>query len=263
MGETDAAGFADLCIVTAVNVEFKIAAGLLSGKSFSEEPPMKICRGFFGARRITVLQSGMGAVGFAERLAKHLANNRYDALMVVGLAGGIDPKLRVGDAVLYDLCYDARAIEIGRLEQPAREPAREPTREEAAAIASDDLWSDFLFEALTKSALPFVRAPGVTVNRIITEAKDKLALGARYGAVAVDMETYEALIACARLDLPAATLRVISDEAGRDILDFNPAYDANDRMNDRINAWRMAVAMMARPFATFRFILSVRRALKS
>jgi len=250
MGETT-----NLCIVTAVDVEFKIGAGLLSGKSFSEEPPMKICRGFFGARRITVLQSEMGAVGFAERLAKHLANNRYDALIVVGLAGGLDPKLRAGDAVLYDLCYDARATEFGRLEQPAHE--------KAAVIASDDAWSDFLFEALTKSDLPFVRAPGITVNRIITEAKDKLTLGARYGAAAVDMETYEALIACARLDLPAATLRVISDEAGLDLPDFNLAYDANGRMNCWVNAWRMAVAMIARPFAAFRFLLSVRRALKS
>jgi len=288
MGETDTAGFADLCIVTAVNVEFKIAAGLLSGKSFSEEPPwerrhpclrgsrqepltevrrqgclrsqgLKICRGFFGARRITVLQSGLGAVGFAERLAKHLANNRYDALIVAGLAGGLDPKLRAGDAVLYDLCYDARAIESGRPEQPARE--------RAAVIASDNAWSGFLFEALTKSDLSFIQASGATVNRIIAEAKDKLALGARYGAAAVDMETYEALIACARFDLPAATLRVISDEAGRDIPDFNPAYDANGQMNDWmnrwVNAWRMAVAMMARPFAAFRFLLSVRRALKS
>lgn len=251
MGEIDAAGFIDLCIVTAVGIEFKIAADLLSGKSFSEESPMKICRGLSGTRRITVLQSEMGAVGFAERLAKHLANNRYDALIVVGLAGGLDPKLRAGDAVLYDLCYDTRTIEFGRPEQPARA--------EAAVIASDEVLSDFLFEALTKSDLSFVRASGITVNRIITEAKDKLELGARYGAAAVDMETYEALVACARLDLPAAALRVISDAAGHDIPDFNRAYDADGRMN----GWRMAVAMVARPFAAVRFLLGVRHALKS
>src|SRR5262249_51604994 len=217
MGETDAAGFTDLCLVTAVGIEFKIAAGLLTAKSFSEEPPrernprerrrprlqgssqehldeagrrgrlrsqgfseeprMRICRGLFGARRITVLQSEMGAVGFAERLAKHLANNHYDALIVVGLAGGLDPKLRVGDAVLYDLCYDARAIESGRPEQPAHG--------KAAVIAGDEVLSNFLFKALTKSDLSVVRASGITVTRIITEAKGKLALGARYSAVAV------------------------------------------------------------------------------
>src|SRR5262245_15929395 len=122
MSEPRAPGFTDLCIVTAVDVEFKIAASLLSGKSFSEEPPrgrprgMKICRGLFGGRRVTILQSGMGAVGFAERLSKHLADNRYDALIIAGLAGGLGPQLRVGDAVLYNLCYDARVSDFTRRE---------------------------------------------------------------------------------------------------------------------------------------------------
>jgi len=251
MDETGATSFTDLCIVTAVDVEFKIATDLLSGKSFSGEPRMKICRGRFGTRRITVLQSEIGAIGFAERLAQHLADNRYDALVVAGLAGGLDPELRVGDAVLYDHCYDARAIDPEHSEQPARG--------ETAVIAGDEMLSGFLFEVLTASNLPCVRGAGITVGRILTEAKDKLALGARYGAAAVDMETYEALSACARLNLPAATLRVISDEAGRDIPDFNRAYEADGRMNGR----RMMMAMLARPSASLRFLLSVRSVLKS
>jgi hypothetical protein len=86
-----------------------------------------------------------------------------------------------------------------------------------------------------------------------------LEYGARYGAVAVDMETYEALSACVRLSLPAAALRVISDEAARDIPDFNRAYDADGRMN----GWRMSQAMIARPVAALHFLLNVRRALIS
>jgi nucleoside phosphorylase len=251
MSEPRASDGADLCIVAAVDVEFKIGADLLSEKSFSEEPRMKICRGLFGGSRITILQSGMGAIGFAHRLAKHLTNNRYDALIVVGLAGGLDPKLRVGDAVLYDLCYDGRAIDLTRRERP--------DREEVAAIAGDELLSDFLYAALTRSGLSFVREPGITVGRVVTEAGEKLALRAHYGAAAVDMETFEALSVCARLGLPAAALRVISDEAGRDIPDFNRVYNANGR----INGWRMAAAMMARPSAAFRLLLTIRRALRS
>ena len=343
MGETLAAGFTDLCIVTAVGVEFKIATGLLTAKSFSEEsftssqnslrndenmwdkmpscptfseesytnslnsprndektwdkmpscptfseesytnslnsprndektwdkmpscptfseePRMKICRGLFGARRITVLQSEMGAVGFAERLGKHLADKRYDALIVVGLAGGLDPKLRAGDAVLYDLCYDARALDFTRRERPAHD--------EMAYIAGDQTLSAFLFEALSRSGHSPVRAsvrtvvqaPGITVSRIITDAKEKLALRVNYGAAAVDMETYEAFAACAPLDLPAAALRVISDEAGHNLPDFNRAYDADGRML----GWRMVATMIARPFVSIRFLLTIRRALQS
>jgi nucleoside phosphorylase len=262
MNEPIASGRADLCIVTAVDVEFKIAAGLLSGKSSdagqtlvcptsSEKSPLKIRRGVFSGRRITILQSGMGALGFAEKLTKHLTDNRYDALIVVGLAGGIDPKLRVGDAVLYDLCYDARAVDLRRREWP--------DREEAEAITCHEPLSDYLYGALNRSGLSFIRASGITVGRIIVEAKEKLALGAHYGAAAVDMETWEALGVCARIGLPAAALRVISDEAGRDIPDFNRAYNANGR----INGWRMLGAMVARPSAAFRLLLTVRRALRS
>ncbi len=251
MSEPRASGGADLCIGVAVDVEFKISADLLSDKSFSEEPRMKICRGLFGGRRITILQSGMGAVGFADRLAKHLTNNHYDALIVTGLAGGLDPQLRVGAAVIYDLCYDARAIDLTSLEWPGRE--------EVAAIAGDSRLSDFLSGALTRSRLSFARTSGITVGRIVTEAKEKLALGSHYGAAAVDMETYEALSACALLGLPAAALRIISDEAERDIPDFNRVY--ND--NGRINGWRMAAAMTARPSAAFRLMLTIRRALQS
>src|SRR5262249_28366943 len=119
MSEPGVSGFADLCVGVAVDVEFKIAASLLSGKSFSSQG-MKICRGLFGGRRITILQSGMGAVGFAERLAKHLTNNRYDALIIAGLAGGLDPRLRVGGAVLYNFCFDARGAQFSLRPRPRR-----------------------------------------------------------------------------------------------------------------------------------------------
>src|SRR4030095_6039257 len=87
MSEPGASGFTNLCVGVAVDVEFKIAASLLSGKSFSSQG-MKICRGMFGGRRITILQSGMGAVGFARPLAKQPTNNTRIRLHFRGLCGG-------------------------------------------------------------------------------------------------------------------------------------------------------------------------------
>jgi len=250
MSEPVASSIIDLCIVTAVDVEFNAGQTLIS-PTFSEQSPIKICRGLFGGRRVTILQSGMGAVGFAERLAKHLTNNRYDALIVSGLAGGLDPRLRVGDAVLYNLCYDARVSDFTRRERPGQG--------EVAATACDETLSGFLCRALTNSGLSFIQAPGITVGEVVTEAKEKLALGASYGAAAVDMETYETLEACARLGLPAAALRVISDEAARDIPDFNRIYNADGR----INGWRTFAALTARPSAALRLLMTVRPALQS
>jgi adenosylhomocysteine nucleosidase len=259
MSEPGASSITDLCIVTAVDVEFNVGQTLVCLQpgqpkvcpNFSEKSPIKICCGLFGGRRFTILQSGMGAVGFAEGLAKHLTNNRYDALIVSGLAGGLDPRLRVGDAVLYNLCYDARVSYFTRRERPGQA--------EVAATACDETLSGFLCRALSNSGLSFIQAPGITVGRVVTEAKEKLALGARYGAAAVDMETYETLEACARLGLPAAALRVISDEAVRDIPDFNRIYNADGRMN----GWRTFAAMAARPSAALRLLMTFRPALQS
>jgi nucleoside phosphorylase len=251
MRESSAAVPGDLCIVTAVDVEFNSAASFLSDKSVFTESRVKILRGLFGGRRVTVLQSQMGARGFAEWLSRHLADNRYDALVVVGLAGGVDPKLRVGDSVLYDLCYDARAIDFP--------PSTQFLDKDVGRIASDASLTSCLFEALRAAQVFCVRGSGVTASRIITESRDKMALGVYFSAAAVDLETYEAISACSMFNLPTATLRVISDEAGTDIPDFNQAYDADGRMN----GLRMAVAMLSRPAATLRFLLNIRRVLNS
>lgn len=242
MSDKARTGSADLCVVTAVDIEFTVAARLLAERSLSEESGVKVCRGHFGRRRIAVLRSGMGARGFDQRLAEHLAVNRYDALIVAGLAGGLDPKLRAGVVVLYDLCFDAR-----------------PDRDEVANIATENGWSKVLFETLRAAGRSCVRGSGVTVNKMITEREAKLALGARYSAVAVDMETFEVLNACARFDLPAAALRVILDEAGHDTPDFNRAYEPDGL----VNVWRMAGVMMARPVAASRFLFGVQPALRS
>jgi nucleoside phosphorylase len=251
MNITSASGGAELLIAAAIDIEFKTAAGLLSEKSFSEESRMKMCRGLFSGRRVTILQSGMGAPSFSERLADHLKNNRYDAMIIAGLAGGLDPQLRVGDAVLYNLCYDARAIDFTRRERP--------DHEEVAAIAGDGQLSRLLSGALTRSGVSSILAPGITVGRIVTEAKEKSEIAARYGAAAVDMETYQLLSACEQFELPAAALRVISDDARRDIPDFNRGYKTDGRMSGRL----MASAMMARPSAALRVLLTIRPALQS
>jgi nucleoside phosphorylase len=242
MIETHQTNFADLCVVTAVDVEFKIASQLLAERSLYRESGMKICRGRCGNRRVTIIQSKMGAGDFEEWLADHLAHNSYDGLIVAGLAGGLDPKLRVGDAVLYDLCYDAR------------EDDRRSDCGEFVSIACDVELSGFVFEAAL-----CLRGSGITVSRILTEANNKLSLGDRLHAAAVDMETYVVLSVCSRFGVPAAALRVISDEAGCNLPDFNRAYEADGQMN----RWRMAGAMMARPLATMRFLLNIGQVLRS
>lgn len=237
-----------ICLVTAVDVEFNAATSLLLSRTFSDEFQIKTCRGNIGQKRVTVLQCGMGAHAFAGRLSEHLHHNRYDGLIVAGLAGGLDPELKHGDAVIYDLCHDARGL-------------KEKTSgcDENASIRCEDQLSGILFQLLQSAGRRSFRSSGVTVNRIITEARDKISLGENYRAAAADMESYDVLSVCESSGLPAAVLRVISDDASSDLPDFNRAAEADGRMNP----WRMAAAMAARPAASLKFLLGLRSVLNA
>jgi len=231
-----------LCVVTAVDLEFNIAAGLLAGKQLSADS--LVCQGRYGNRQITVLKAGMGATGFAARFAAQLAAGSpdalNDALIVAGLAGGLNSKLGVGDAAIYDRCLDVRKIE--------------PACDEIASIVSDDSLSAFLDGALRAAGVVAIRGAGLTVDRIVTMANEKRALGLRTGANTVDMETFAIWAAAKQIGVPIAALRIVSDDAAGDLPDFNRAYTAEGRMIPS----RMAVVMAARPGVTARFLNNLR-----
>lgn len=245
---------ADLCLVTAVDIEFKTATDLLNSKIFSNDSKIKICQGLFANRRVTVLQCGMGARGFAEWLKNHLNECSYDALIVVGLAGGLDGALKAGDAVIYDRCY------LGDSEpEPTGSKEKQSACDEKASIHCNDSLSRYLLDLLQASEHRSACGLGITVPRIITDAKDKVRFGADYMALAVDMESFHVLRVCADFGLPVSVLRVISDEVDDDLPDFNYASGNEGSFSN----WRMFLAMTTRPAASLKFLLGMRAVMES
>jgi nucleoside phosphorylase len=232
------------CIVTAADIEFNTASGLLSKRTYTFEAEMPVCRGFYDDRQLTILKSEIGARGFTNRLSTHLRNNKYQALVVAGLAGALEPKLMKGDVVVFDSCHNARADVNGAAHN---------------VVTCNDELSQAIAERLVESGLRCSRGAGVTVDRIITSAREKIALGTRYKAAAVDMESYESLAVCADFGLSATALRIISDDAGCDLPDFNRALTPAGRMNN----WRLATAMMMSPIDSLRFMLSIKAVMYS
>jgi nucleoside phosphorylase len=230
----------NLCLVTAVEHEFKIAASLLTGSSFSNANEIRICRGFFGKRRITLLKSGMGARGFPTWLVNHLSLNEYDAVIIVGFAGGLNPSLKSGDAVIYDFCHQENI-------------------DHASSIACDPKLSELIFAILQKSKPKSIYGSGVTVSRVVTGAREKIALGLQYNALAADMESYGVIAVCAEAQMPAAVIRIISDGAEADLPDFNYAIGSDGQ----INTWKMAATMLRTPLVSLRFFRDLSPALSS
>jgi adenosylhomocysteine nucleosidase len=237
--------FDQLCVVTAADIEFKTVAQLLREKQTVNEADLIYCRGRRGKRSIALLQAAIGAAGFAEKLAQHLATQRYDALLVLGLAGALDSQLKTGDVVVYERCLDLREHSGVREMQLSRD--------EFASIGCDAALSQQLFDRLSGRGLRCLPGLGAMAARVVIDAQDKLRLGAQTGAQAVDMETFLLAETAARCGLACAAVRVVLDEATHDLPDFNAGLNAEGRLE----LGRTLQAMAMRPVASWHFLRSL------
>lgn len=237
--------YSRLCIVTAVDLEFQTVARLLQNPSGD----FRVCEGTRGRRKVTVFQSGMRAPGWAGRVKPYLASRSWDALIVLGFAGALDPGLHPGDGVLYDRCL-ALADSSNKIESD---------RDEIASISSDDRLSQFVSDACNGAGLRVSPGTGVVMDRVITRSAEKCALAAAHAAHAVDMETFAIWEAVCEAGLPMAALRIVSDDLHADLPDFNRAY----RRDGTVMGPQMARALLAKPLAAGRFLWGLKIAVNS
>lgn len=131
---------------------------------------------------VTVIAGG----GDADHVARELARASESAVGIIsfGMAGALDPALRIGDWVI------GTAL-VGSHQAPC-----------------DPRWAKALAARLPQARAGICYADG----RLIADPAEKAALGTH--ALAADMESHVAGQAAAAAGLPFAILRCISDEAG-------------------------------------------------
>jgi len=167
------------------------------------------------ARRLGVpVETGGGHAEGAAAAAARLAAQGVSSLVSFGLAGGLDPALAPG------------AILVPR-----------------AVLLDSDRW-DADLALMDRLGGP---TPGTLYGggRIIATARDKAALHARTGAVAVDLESAAVADVARRHGLPFAALRAVCDPAARGLP--RAALVALDAAG-QIGAWRVGAAVLARPW---------------
>jgi nucleoside phosphorylase len=239
-----------LCVVTAVDIEFKAVTSRLSERQNGQVSGLKACRGRVGRNVVTVLQSEMGAPGGKEKLAAHLRETNYDALFIIGLAGALSPDLKTGEVVFYDTCFVFRP-ELGNNDETRLSSDQSSICDFQASSA--------LRQQLLAEGLECMFGAGLTLDFMVTTPAEKLALGESYGAAAVDMESHDLIAAGTDAGLPVIVLRVILDEATQKTPDFNMALDAAGRMNHA----KAILSMLLRPVAAIQFFFSLSHAMKS
>lgn len=183
--------------------------------------PLLVVTGLFAEARIAagpgvITLAGGGATDFDARLEAEIVRLRPRGLLSFGVAGGLDPALKVGDAVVAThACGPGWDME------------------------ADLAWATAL-AAATGARLARVAASPAPAADVAHKRRLREATG---GAV-VDMETHAVAHLARERRLPFAVLRVVSDTAGEAL---PAAALAGMRADGRTDALAVAGALLRRP----------------
>jgi adenosylhomocysteine nucleosidase len=144
-----------------------------------------IYRGSVPGAEVVALMTGIGMDAASRAATRALELGPCDHLLVVGIAGGIDPQLRIGDVVVPEVVVDGGS---GDEYRSAQLGSRVPN---GRIVSSDELLAD----------------------------RDEQAALVDQGVTAVDMETAAVAAVCQARGIPWSAFRGISDHGVEDGID--------------------------------------------
>jgi adenosylhomocysteine nucleosidase len=177
---------------------------------------------------------GVGPAMAAERIRGLLTREKPGLLICAGFAGGLDPRLAIGDLVVAENLSTPDLLARARTAATPDSPR-------------------CVFGSILSQSLPVESVPG------------KAALFRETGALAVDMESEAVAAACRAAAVPLLVVRTISDPAGAPLpVPFAEWFDLQ-RQRPRVFGLLKYLALHPSrigPFATFvRGLAPARRAL--
>ena len=165
----------------------------------------RVASGVYGANQVDVMVTGVGMVATAARVARVLAQTRYDAALNFGVCGSFDRALAAGDVVhIISDCIPELGVEDGDRFVSVEELglATSTVIENTAPPASPAL-----------DALPRVRS--ITVNTAHGREDTIAAMVERVNPQVESMEGAAFAYACAMSQIPYAQVRAVSNAVER------------------------------------------------
>lgn len=203
-----------IAVTFALPVESADFVRLLEDRETVSRDGLQSVRGNLHGQPVAVLHTGVGAAACRESLNAFLRAESFDYLISAGLAGALDPELKLGDLLIAEN-HSSRAL----LESPHVD------LQEASIYLADV----------------------VTAPRIVEAKDEREKLARESGAAAVDMETSVIAKACADHDLPMISLRAISDTLDEPFP--APADVLFDVDRQKTPAGRLALYLLTHPAA--------------
>lgn len=190
------------------------------------------CEGELDGRRVLLGATGDGATRAEARLRRGLAATPCRAVLGIGFAGGLDPRLERGQIVVAD--------EVGS--------------PEGRVLGAASTWA-----ALVGTRLGAPRGRLLSAGRLVPDAAAKASLhGERGPALTVDLESFAWAQVASELGCPWLVVRVVFDDAGDAVPDY--ILEAQD-LEGRVDRLRLVVGALRRP-ARLKALLRLGRASK-
>lgn len=166
---------------------------------------------------------------------------KLDLLMSCSFGGGLVEGLKKGEAVI---CQSILSLES------------------QVELSSDNHFSLLAARALARAGIPFSWGRGLTVSRIISEPKEKLALAQKYGGKVVEMENFWEAEVAIFSGTPFLAVRFISDTLKERLPKFERFVDPEGNLEGK----KFPGYFLMHPFKTLtlpRLFLSYRRVEKN
>ena len=151
---------------------------------------------------------GVGPERAGAAMAALLENRRskIDGVLLVGVAGGVDPKLETGDLLLAD----RHALHNG-----ASQGAGQAIKPDADMLQSAQ-------KAALELSVPIFNGGSLTVDHLVAEPHEREFLRTEYQVYSVNMEDYRAAEAAQNAGVPFLSVRVVLDTASQRLPGYLP-----------------------------------------
>lgn len=193
-------------ILTAMSVEFKQVAAMLSSTHEEQKGPQTYLLGTLGKHNVILQQCGIGKVNAACGVTQMIIQYKPDCVISTGVAGGIDSRLQVMDVVVSDrVCYHdvwcGEGCDPGQVQGlPTFFPCDKELVDKALQIHTG------------VRVVPGLICTGdcfITARAELNEIKGNYPDG-----LAVDMESAAISQVCHLFGIPFVSFRIISDTPG-------------------------------------------------
>lgn len=192
-----------ILIVVAMQSEYDLMSHIMTNVTTDSHRGVRCCIGTITGNRVILMQSGIGKVNAAVRVADVIRNEQPDYVVNSGVAGGIGDGLRPGDIVVgAQTCYHDVWCGEGEWGQVQGLPLYFDANPKLLNIAETNI--------------PTARLGLIcTGDQFISDIDQLNAIRSRFpNGQAVDMESAAIAQVCHLYSVPFISLRVVSDTPG-------------------------------------------------